>query len=298
MKRPRQEIRTKVWWRKFATLRRLNLLSVFSLLVVSIQPSQAISETANFPSFRHVDATSVGTAVPINGKITVLADEDFAPWSFKAADGTLQGISVELAAAACTEAALTCTIVATPFADLLPTLRRGEAQLVISGIRPDVAVLNEFRASKPYFRSLGRFVVRQGSSLSTPDIRTLAGKRLGFIGNTSHARFLEKYYSRSNLMPFASSSELQDALRTGQIDVVFGDSMQMAFWLSGSDARSCCAFLGKAFMHRETFSRSLVFVGGKNQNAIVDALDAALDQLDSKSVTAGIFSRYLPSPIW
>ncbi len=299
MKHPEPRSRAKVWFQSFATLQRLNLTLLILPLVATTTFSTSWGETtSNFPSFRHVDATTLGSPAAVTGKIVILADDDFAPWSFRAADGSLQGISVELAAAACKEAGLDCTVSAKPFSELVPALRGGEAQVVVSGLRPDAALLSEFRLSKPYFRSLGRFVVREGSSLSTPDIRTLAGKRLGFIGNTSHARFIETYYSRSALTPFTTIAEMQDALRTGQIDVAFGDAMQWAFWLNGTDARSCCAFLGKAFIHRPTFSRSLVFVGAKDKTAVIDLLDAALDQLDSKAVTATIFSRYLPSSIW
>lgn len=299
MKHTQPRSTAKVWFQTFATSWRLNLtLKLLPLVALSMSSAAWSEEVSNFPSFRHVDATSLGNPTTVTEQIVVLADDDFAPWSFKAADGSLQGISVELAAAACKEAGLTCTLTAKPFSELVPALRKGEAQLVVSGLRPDASLLGEFRVSKPYYRSLGRFVVREGSSLSTPDIRSLAGKRLGFIGNTSHARFIETYYSRSALTPFQTPAEMQDALRTGQIDVAFGDAMQLAFWLNGADARGCCAFLGKAFMHRPTFSRSLVFVGAKDKSAVMDAMDAALDQLDSKAVTANVFSRYLPSSIW
>jgi polar amino acid transport system substrate-binding protein len=299
MKLPKLKTSAKVWCKSFTTLRRLNQVLSLSLLVVLSSFSTSWGETpSTFPSFRHVDATALGQLPPAGGDVTLFADADFAPWSFQAADGTLQGISVDLAAAACTEAGLTCRISARPFNDLVPALRSGEAQVVISGLRPDPALLKEFQISKPYFKSLARFVVREGSSLSTPDIRTLAGKRLGYLRDTSHARFIENYYSRSTLTPFSSMAELQEALRTGNVDVAFGDALQWAFWLRGTDARGCCTFLGKAFVHRETFTRSLVFVGGKNQSVVITALDAALDQLDSKAVTAGIFSRYVPTPIW
>lgn len=299
MQHPTPHERAKVRFRNYATLRRLNLTFWLLLLIAGTTNSTTWGETAsNFPSFRHVDATTLASPPATSGQIIVLADDDFAPWSFKAADGTLQGISVELATEACKKASLACTFAAKPFSELVPALRKGEAQVVVSGLRPDAAVLSEFRVSKPYFRSLGRFVVREGSPLSTPDIRTLAGKRLGFIANTSHGRFIETFYSRSTLTPFTTAAEMQDALRTGLIDVAFGDAMQWVFWLNGSDARSCCAFLGKAFIHRQTFSRSLVFVGVKDKSTVIDAFDAALDQLDSKAITATIFSRYLPSSIW
>ncbi len=290
MLHPKQECAAKWWTKDFTTLQRLkHLVATIPLVVVTLSSSVLGEETAPFPGFRHVDVANLEKPVTNTATVIVLADEDFAPWSFKGADGALQGISVDLAIAACAEAKLTCEIKAKPFSELLQELRSGAGHLIVTGIKPDPVLLRDLQLTRPYFRSLGRFAVRVGSPLAAADVRTLAGKRLGFVKNSAHARFLETYYERSALTSFDSTTAMFDALRTGQVDAAFGDAVQMSFWLAGQSSRDCCTYLGKAFVHRATFSRSLVFVGGQNQAPLIRTMDAALDQLEVNKTTATIF---------
>ena len=256
------------------------------------------TQPAAFPGFRHVDPDAFQTAQTPNTVVVLDADADFAPWSFQGEDGGLRGIAVELAQAACTEAQLTCTLQPAAFADLLPALRSGAVQGLVAGPKLDAAMAAEFALTRPYFRTLGRFIVRSGSSLPAPDIRSLAGRRIGFRANTQHARFLETYYSRSALTPFDDPNAMLEALRTGQVDTVFGDAVQLAYWLKGGASRGCCNFLGKAFLHRETFTRSLSFTLRRDTPDLRAKLDAALDRLEAKGATAEILARYLPASVW
>jgi polar amino acid transport system substrate-binding protein len=185
-----------------------------------------------------------------------------------------------------------------PFSELLPTMRAAQADGVVSGPRPTEKLAEEFALTRPYFESLGRFVVRKGSALAAADIRTLAGKRLGVVGRSTHARFLEQHYSRSAITAFDSADLMLEALRTGKLDAAFGDAVQLSYWLSGSSARGCCDNLGKAFVHRATFTKSLGFMLRRDRPSLRTALDKGLDQVEKSQATAKIFTRYLPSPVW
>ena len=285
--------------KKPTTLRRLNLWLSAVLVVALITPVGAEDAPSTaFPSFRHVDPDAFQNSQSPNLVVVLNADNDFAPWSFQGEDGGLRGIAVELAQAACTEAQLACTLQSAAFADLLPSLRSGAAQGLVAGPKLDAALATEFAMTRPYFRTLGRFIVRSGSSLPAPDVRSLAGRRIGFRSNTQHARFLETYYSRSALTPFDDANAMLEALRTGQVDTVFGDAVQLSFWLKGGASRGCCSFLGKAFLHRETFTRSLSFMLRRDAPDLRAKLDAALDRLEAKGATAEIFARYLPASVW
>jgi polar amino acid transport system substrate-binding protein len=227
-----------------------------------------------------------------------MADADFAPWSFTGEDGVPKGISIDLASRACVEAGLVCDIQAKPFDGLLPVLRAGQAQGIITGLKLDDGLAREFALTRPYFRSMARFAVRNGSPLTDPDVKTLAGQRVGFRKDTSHARFLEKHYSRSALTPFDTTEAMLEALRTGQVDVAFGDAVHLSFWVAGSASKGCCTFLGKAFLDRDSFTRSLSFVLRRDDLQLRVRIDEALDRLESKGETAAIFARYLPASVW
>jgi polar amino acid transport system substrate-binding protein len=276
-------------------------VALLCLVVGSIFAVPAVAQTkaaTGFPSFRHVDPVQNPLPAPDAKKIVLLADGDFAPWSFIGPDGALRGISVDLALAACTEAGLICEVQSLPFQDLLPKLRAGQGQAIITGLKRDDKLAQEFALTRPYFQSLARFAVKNASPLTAPDIRTMAGRKLGFRKDSSHARFVEKFYSRSALTPFDTQEAMLNALRDGTVDAIFADAVQLSYWMAAESAQKCCSFLGKAFMHRETFTRGLGFVVKRDDPQLRQRFDEALDRLESKGTTADIFAVYLPASVW
>jgi polar amino acid transport system substrate-binding protein len=264
------------------------------LLSLVVATTKSFAEDLGYPKFRHVD---VGAAAPLEspkGVIKLLADADFAPFSFKNNNGEVKGISIEIAQSACAELRLQCEIITLPFAELLPALIRGDGAAIITGVRTNAAVLEHASMTRPYFFSSGRFIARVGTPFATPDVISLTRGRIGLIKGTSHQAFLEKYYSHSTLIAFPSEAEMFEALRTGKVDVAFTDSMRASFWLKGTSSRNCCINLGAGFIDRTTFSRGLTFLVRQDQKNLRETFDFALDRLEEKEVTSKIFARYLP----
>ena len=277
------------------TNRGVCLTFLLLLLIGGFNSLSAETSNNSFPFFRYVDSGAVVPAALPKEPIKFLTDSNFPPFSFQKTDAAMAGISIELAQAACAELKISCLFVAKPFSELLPALKNHEGDAIISGLRLTPEILKQVLATRPYFFSTARFIARIGMPFSEPDVKSLAGRRIGFIKATSHAAFLEKYFERSALVAFDDESALFEALRTGTIDAAFGDSMHMAFWLKGSNARGCCQELGKSFIDRSTFSRNLSLLVNSNQADLREALDFALDRLEEKGVSAKIFAHYLPS---
>ncbi len=248
----------------------------------------------DFPQFRHVDSGAAApTQLPI-GEIKLLTDEDFAPFSFKNSSGEMTGASIELALLACAEIRMKCVIVAKPFNELLPALRNSEGDAIISGLRITKAVMEKTTITRPYFFSLGQFIARKGMPFDTPDVRSLAGRRIGFVKDTTHQAFLEIHFDRAALTPFETEASLFESLRTGGLDAAFADSLHAQFWLKGSVSRGCCDVLGAGFIDRATFSSGLSFLVRRDQDVLRESFDYALDRLQTNGASAKIFSRYFP----
>jgi polar amino acid transport system substrate-binding protein len=286
------------WSIDLATYRGATQLIVSPLVIVVLWTAAMAQDGASFPRFRFKDPDATRILEPETRPLRLLTDRDFAPWSFLDEKGEPRGVSVDLALAACAAAKLSCTATPLAYAELQPALQRGEGDAIISGIRLTAALQDRYRFTKPYFLSTGRFVARAGASLASNDARALTAKRLGFAMNTAHEHFLKRYYAASQLQPFETLDAALEALRTGALDVVFGDSVSLAFWLSGTNSRKCCQSLGKSFIDRESFSRELVYVVPAGRENLRDIFDAALDELEDKGETARIFTAYLPGPVW
>jgi polar amino acid transport system substrate-binding protein len=267
-------------------------------LVVSGRAAAQEAAAPVFPLFRHIDSLAKPPTGVAQRNIRLLTDRDFPPFSYETPEGKAAGVSVDLALAACAELKANCTVVAKPFNALLPALLNNEGDAIVSGLRIDATVLKKAAMTRPYFWSLGRFAVRVGSQLRGSDIRSLAGRRIGYVTNSSHGAWLEKYYSRSTLMGYPSEAEMYEALRTGALDVSFGDGLRLIYWLAGSSSRGCCKPLDGAFVDRQFFSNNLSFLTRRDDRDTVMAFDYALDRLQEKKTSAEIFARYLPSGLW
>jgi polar amino acid transport system substrate-binding protein len=247
------------------------------------------------PHMRHADPSAQALQKLPDASLTLLTDEDFAPFSFRAANGNLTGIAIDLAAAACSQLQVKCQIVPKPYAELVPALEKKEGTVILAGPGASPALLQGFDMTRPYFASSAEFLVRLGSSLQRPDPKSLAGKRLGFVKGTAHEAFVEKYYARAALTAYDDEALMLNALRSGGLDTAFIDSLHAAFWLRGADARGCCVVLGQPITDRAGLSKGLAMIIDKSRPDVTAAFDQALDVLDENSETAKIFARYLPA---
>ncbi len=257
--------------------------------------SQSVSD---IPRFRHLDPALAAPAELPQGIVRLLTDKDFAPFSFASSDNVPIGLSVDLARSVCAELRLACELVPLPFAELLPALERGEGDAIISGTRLDARSLQLAEVTRPYFVSTGRFLVTADSKLENTTIRSLAGKRVGYVRGTTHGAFVEQNYARSALVPFESAALMYTSLKANELDAAFTDALFSLFWLKSAEAATCCKFLDGAYVDRETFSRGLTFLARKDRKNLRQSLDYALDRLEEKGETAKIISRYLPGSVW
>ena len=277
-------------------MQRVWTKALLQLLVVCATTSVSWSaETKSaFPHLRHADVSAPPLDKLPDASLTLLTDEDFAPFSFHSSTGALVGISVDLATAACFEMKVKCQIVPKPYAELIPALERHEGVAILAGPAANAELLQKFDMTKPYFASSADFVLRVGSTLQRPDPKSLAGKRLGFVKGTAHEIFIRKYYDRAALTPYEDEALMLTALRNGGLDVAFTDGMSAAFWLKGTDSRGCCMVLGLPITERGGLSKGLGLIVDKARPDVTAAFDRALDTLDDKSESAKIFARYVP----
>lgn len=249
------------------------------------------------PLFRAVEDVA-RPEIPENLPVRLIADADFAPYSFLSNTGAPAGLAVELAIAACERARLRCTVEARPYGDILAALERGEADVAVSGPRLDPETLTIAQMTRPYFRIMARFAVTADNPLQKADPEALSGSRIGVVKDTVHARWLETYYAGSNLKPYDSLAAAGAALKAGELDAIFGDNLQTIYWVAGEAAAQCCRLLGGTYSDFDFFSRNLAFLVRPGTAELRAALDYGLDQAQSSGATAKIIRTYVPLSPW
>jgi polar amino acid transport system substrate-binding protein len=273
---------------------------MFFLLVLHskvVSSQEAAAPSYDPPLFRTVEEAP-RPDIPENLPVKLIADADFAPYSFVSSTGAPAGLAVELAIAACERARLRCKLEAKPYGEILGALERGEADVAVTGPRLDPATLQAAQMTRPYFRIMARFAVMKESPLKTADAEALSGSRIGVVKNTVHARWLAAYYGGSYIQAYDSLAAAGAALKAGEVDAIFGDNLQTIYWVAGEGAAQCCSLLGGAYSDFDYFSRNLAFLVRPGKPELRAAFDYGLDQAQSSGATAKIIRTYVPLDPW
>ena len=268
------------------------------LLLSGIAEAQDNPPAAYKPPLLRTAEEQARPKLPDNLAVKLIADEHFAPSSSRSRTGSPAGISVEIAIAACEQARLACTVEVLPFAEILPALARGEADVAVTGPRLDEKTLAAARMTRPYFRIMGRFAVAETSTLDTASARALYGRRIGVVKDTVHARWLAAYYSSARITPYADLAAAGAALKAGEVDAIFGDNLQVIYWVAGEAATDCCRLLDGAYSDFDYFSRNLSFLVRRDRPELAQALDYGLDKAQEVGATAKILTTYVPLDPW
>jgi polar amino acid transport system substrate-binding protein len=226
--------------------------------------------------------------------IRFLTEVDYPPFNFAGPDGNPQGFNVDLARMMCEELKLACTIQMRRFETLLAALNENRGDGVIASI----AVTPEMRAkvdfTDPYYRTPGRFVARRDSPIDNPLPEKLEGKKVAVVAGTAHEAYLKALFTEAELRPYPSAEAARLALRQGDVDLLFGDAVSLAFWLNGTDSANCCVFRGGPYMDSRYFGEGVGIAVKKGNETIRLALNWALFRVWEQGHFTDLWLRYFP----
>ena len=227
--------------------------------------------------------------------IRFITEIDYPPFNYSGPDGNPAGLNVDLARMLCEELKIACTVQMRRFDTLLPSLadNRGDAVMASIAVTPDARKLADF--SDPYYRTPARFVARR-DSVALGDIRPeqLEGKKVAVVGGTAHEAFLKALITEADLRAYDTPELTRDALRKGEVDLLFGDGISLAFWLNGTDSQNCCAFRGGPFIESRFFGEGVGIAVKRNNEALRQGFNWALFRLWEKGRFSDLWLRYFP----
>ena len=253
---------------------------------------------ADHVNFRHIESEPPDIDLNAAGPVRFLIDASFPPFSYKTASGKLTGFNVTLADALCKDLRLNCEFIIKPWDMLQSSLANGQGNAILSGVRITKRSFDALDFTKPFFRPAAKFIVRTGNPLEEPTTRALAGKRIGVAAGSVHEAFLKSYFRRSKILPNKNMAEAREALRQGQLDALFEDSVKAMFWITGSASRGCCRFAGGGFRDRAHLDAALSIAVKRGDTKLRDILDHGLDRLQTSGQLIRIYRNFFPLDAW
>ncbi|WP_248310373.1 transporter substrate-binding domain-containing protein [Bosea sp. 117] len=231
-------------------------------------------------------------------QIRFVTTDDFPPFSFRDAEGQPTGLNVDIARAICTELAISCTMEVKPFAEIMTMLAKDQADAAIAGIAITQGSRETLDFSDRYFRSPARFIARRTGLMDEVTPQTVAAKTVGVVGGTAHEAYLRDFFAETAIRAYPNAEVAREALRRGEVDLVFGDGVQLAFWLNGAGSANCCAFVGGPFTETRYFGEGMGIAVKRGNDALRQSLNYALAQLWEKGVYTDLYLRWFPISVY
>ncbi len=234
---------------------------------------------------------------PDMSRITVIrfmTEVDYPPFNYAGPDGNPIGFNVDLARLICEELKVQCTVQMRRFDTLLTSLaeNRGDAAMASIAVTPDMRRLADF--TDPYYRTPARFVARRDSNINDVRPERLEGKEIAVVAGTAHEAFLKSLFTEADLRSYPNADAARDALRRGDVDLMFGDGISLAFWLNGTDSQNCCAFRGGPFIESRYFGEGVGIAVKRGNDTLRQALNWALFRLWERGRFSDLWLRYFP----
>jgi polar amino acid transport system substrate-binding protein len=226
--------------------------------------------------------------------IRFLTETDYPPFNFAGPDGVPQGFNVDLARMVCEELKAGCTVQMRRFETLVASLAEDRGDAVIASISPTPELRSKIDFTDPYYRMPARFVARRDSTIEDVAPEKLEGRKVAVVAGTSHEAYLRALFPEVELRAYPSSDLARLALRRGDVDLMFGDAIALAFWLNGTTSENCCAFRGGPFLDNRYFGEGIGIAVRKGNDPLRLALNWALFRVWEQGRYTDLWLRYFP----
>jgi polar amino acid transport system substrate-binding protein len=271
----------------------------------------ALLWAADYSRKAHAEAKAADTVVQVPGfwdprrrpdrpdlsrlnVIRFLTETDYPPFNFAGPDGHPQGFNVDLARLMCEELKLGCTIQMRRFETLVTALNENRGDAVIASIAATPEIRTKIDFTDPYYRTPARFVARRDSPIEEPFPEKLEGRKVAVVAGTAHEAYIKALFTEVEVRPYPNADIARLALRRGDVDLMFGDAISLAFWLNGTDSENCCAFRGGPFIDNRYFGEGIGVAVKKGNDTMRLALNYALFRTWEQGRFTDLWLRYFP----
>jgi polar amino acid transport system substrate-binding protein len=259
------------------------------------QAAPAATPAVTVPDFWNPRSRGERIEAPQTGRaVRFLTDDEFPPLHFAGPDGNPTGFVVELARAVCEKLTITCTVQARRFDTLLDALDGRQGDVVAAAIPLTATLREKFLATRPYFRWPARFAARTDKGLPVPSAAALAGRSVGVIAGSAHAAYLKAFFPKAVPKDFTDLTAAEGALKRGEIDYLFADGLNLALYVGGQDAETCCALTGGDYLENRYFGEGIGLITRQEDAGLSRALDDALQRVWDDGKYTELYLRFFP----
>ncbi len=222
----------------------------------------------------------------------IATEGTYPPWSFKNADGKLQGWDVDIANALCEKMKARCEIVAQDWDGIIPGLVARKFDIIVASMAITEQRRQRVDFSDKYKDTISRFVAKKGTPADIAPA-ALKGKTIGVQRGSIQASYLAQNYKDSFLKFYDTPQAAELDLVAGRVDYILGNVVTYYVGFLKSPEAANFDFVGPDLKGGLLGDGNGIAVR-KGDTATVDNVNAALAAIRADGTYDRITAKYFP----
>lgn len=231
-------------------------------------------------------------AFPIKS-IKFATEATYPPFESIDKTGKIVGFDIDIAMALCQQIGAQCSFTNQPFSSLLPSLRIGKFDAIISALGITAERKTQVSFTNPYYEPSAVFIALLERKYKSID--DLSGKTIGVQQATTMEKYLQgKYANRVTVKTYASIQDAFMDLTSGRVDAVLADTPIASDWLKLGGNKKLAGPVGKPIIDHEYFGEGYGIAVHLNNNDLLNAFNNALNTIKANGTYDAIKNQYFP----
>ncbi len=280
--------------KRFKTLTAVVLAGFFALSAVGCGGSSSDSaDTAEPAEETEAEAEAEETdseaaaLTGTEGKLIWGTNAAFEPYEYMEGD-TVVGIDAEIADAIAEKIGLEAQVENMDFDAIIPSVTTGKVDIGLAGMTVSEERLNNVNFSDPYVEAGQVIIVPEDSDIAA--VADLEGKIIGVQRGTTGDEYVSTEANGVNpasVERFSNGPDAGQSLITGKIDAIVIDNEPAKKIVANST--------GLKILDEKLTSEEYAIAVAKENTALLDAINGALDEMEESGELQEILDKYLNS---
>lgn len=226
--------------------------------------------------------------------LKIATEGAYPPFNYVDSNNQLHGFDVDIANALCKQMQVECQIVAQDWEGIIPALLAKKYDAVVASMIATDERKKKIAFSNHYYRTPLSVAVAKDSDIT--DAQTnFKGRTVGAQASSTQAIYAEDHYgpAGADVKFYPTLDEANSDLAAGRVDGVIADKFPLLAWAE-SAGKDCCKIIGD--VNGTTADASIAV--RKEDNALLERLNKALDEIVADGTYKKISSRYFAFDIY
>ena len=230
-------------------------------------------------------AILLGASVAASAQeLTFAMEPSYPPFETTNEKGEIIGFDVDIANAICKEIQATCKFKGEAFDALIPNLKAKRFDASISAIDITDARVKQVLFSDAYYDSTASYVTLKGKATLE------SAKNVGVQNGTTFQQYTVAETKQYTTKAYASLQSAILDLKSGRIDMIFGDTAVLADMISKEPEMQ---FVGEKVANKKYFGNGLGIAMHKSNKELAEQLNKGLAAIKANGEYQKIYDKWM-----